>query len=1005
MKPQQWEYAKRLFEAALNKKPEERASFLEETCGGDASLCNQVVSLLEQNDRAGSFLERTFWEQSDAAPSSIQQDIVFRINSVIMSRFRIVSLAGRGGMGEVYEAEDLELHDLIALKTIRSEIARDPEIIARFKREIQLARRITHRNVIRLFDLFTFSLEEHEKSGPGLAAFVTMQFLPGITLAETIRQSGPLPTNELISVAVQICNGLGAAHKAGVIHRDFKTGNVMLVPSDNGESRAVITDFGLALRTVSNGASDWLTGSGARIGTLPYMAPEQIEGGIITPATDIYALGIVLFEMATGTQPFVRESPLAAALNRPKQPPKSLRLIRPDLDARWQTLILKCIEYYPEQRYQTTEALEVELKALEARLGRRDFIFTPGFMVSTLPPPIAKVIGRLKAVFSAPVLRDWRPSTLVRVSPTWLWGGTAVALAAGLILFSWLLPWRAAQRDAAVPVAILTSLPGLERAPSFSPDGNQIAFTWSAGPDQANYIYVQMVSGTSAPLCLTPKAAFNTSPAWSPDGQQLAFLRRERRDRADIHLISPLGGPERLLTSIEGLVDRSPPPSLSWSPNGRWIITHGSAAVGGPSGLLLVDTSSGDKHLLSISSIEPPWGDADPAFSPDGRAIVFVRRLSDSSANLCVWSIASSGQLVGEPRILANNRTSWFSHPGWTPDGRSIIYTCRRIQNDSTLWRIPSSGGQPHQITLAGSVGSVLDAAVAPRCCRLAFASQVIDPNIWSVQLDRPFGHASQPRLLTGSSRLDGNPQLSPDGSHLVYFSDSSGLFQIWVAARDGSSRQQLTHFTEGHSGTPRWSPDNRSIVFDSTSDGNPDIYLVDTSGTAPRRLTNHPAADAMPSFSPDGKWIYFGSNRSGRFEIWRMNSSGRGEAKQITRHGGNVAFVSPDRRLIYYQKDYLSGPLYAMALDGGEEFQAVPSVLSRAFFPAGEGVYFITFTRERQIEIAFWNASTRQVHSVAPLGNAHVWLGLSVSADERFFVYSQHDRYESDLLLIDNFQ
>jgi Tol biopolymer transport system component len=1004
MKAQEWEYAKRLFETALNKAPEERARFLNEICGGDASLRNLVVSLLERNDRAGSFLDQPFLEQSGAASCWGRADTVFPIDSVLLGRFRIVSLAGRGGMGEVYEAEDLELHDRIALKTIRSEIARQPKIIARFKHEIQLARRITHQNVVRVFDLFTFTPEERDKGPREVAAFVTMQFLSGITLAERICQIGQLPANELMSVAVQVCNGLGAAHRAGVIHRDFKTGNVMLVPTEQHEAHAVITDFGLALTTVPEGTSDRLTLSGAVIGTLPYMAPEQFEGGPITPATDIYALGIVLYEMATGAQPFAGESPIAVALQKLQQQPKSLRLIRPDLDTRWQALILKCLEYDPERRYQTTEALEIDLRALGARVDRLDDTFRPGLIERTLPA-ISKVMGRPKAVDGAPVVRDPRPSMLVRVPRRWLWSGTVVALVASLMLFSRLLPWRAAQQNATVPVAILTSLPGLERAPSFSPDGNQIAFTWSPGPNQPNYIYVQMVGGTSAPpLCLTPKPASNNSPAWSPNGQQIAFLRRSRRDRADILLISPLGGPERLLTSIEGLVDRSPAPSLDWSPNGRWIITHGRAAAGDPYGLLLVDADSGDKHLLFTSPIDPPWGDADPAFSPDGRAIVFVRRFSDSNADLCVWSISSSGQLMGRPKILANNRTSWFSRPRWTSDARSIVYTCRRIQNDSTLWRIASSGGAPQQITLAGSVGSVLDVTVARRCCRLAFASQVIDPNIWSVQLDRPFGHASLPRLFTGSSRLDGNPQLSPDRSHLAYFSDRSGLFQIWMAARDGSNLQQLTHFTEGHSGTPRWSPDNRSIAFDSTTVGNPEIYIVDASGTAPRRLTNHPAADNMPSFSPDGKWIYFGSNRSGRFEIWRMSSLG-GEAKQITHHGGNVAFVSPDHRLIYYQKDYLSGPLYAMAIDGGEEFQAVPNVLSRAFFPAGQGVYFIASARERQVEIAFWNASTRQVRSIASLGNVQVWLGLSVSADERFFVYSQHDRYESDLLLIDNFR
>jgi Tol biopolymer transport system component len=543
----------------------------------------------------------------------------------------------------------------------------------------------------------------------------------------------------------------------------------------------------------------------------------------------------------------------------------------------------------------------------------------------------------------------------------------------------------------------------MERAPSFSPDGKQVTYTWSPTRTDASYVCVQMVGANAAPLRLTPKPASNHRPAWSREGSQIAFLRRDGRHRADIVLISPLGGAERILATIEGLEEAAQVPTLDWSPDDRWIVTYGRITDGEPYGLLLIDTASGEKRLLSASPVGPPWGYIGPAFSPDGRQIVFGQQFSDFNAELAVSTISSVGKLVGNPKILAHSRTSGFGHPRWTPDGRWIVYTSS--QNDTTLWKIRSSGGTPQQVSLAGSVGSVLDVEVARRCCRVAFTSYVVDPNIWSVQLDRRFGRASQPRYHMGSTRLDGNAQLSPDGARLTYFSNASGLYQIWMADRDGSNMQQLTYFTEGHSEGPRWSPDSQSLVFESTYGGDSEIYMIDTPGKAPRRLTRHPAADVMPSFSADGKWIYFGSNRSGRFEVWRMKSSRPEEVEQVTRGGGKAALASPDGRWIYYQKDYLSGPLYAMRGEGGEEFLVVSSVLMRAFAPVRDGVYFVTPGKEDQKEIAYWDGRTQRVKSIAPLGNSNVWIGLSVSSDERFFFYSQRDRYESDILLVENFQ
>ena len=268
---------------------------------------------------------------------------------LLAGRFRIVQSIGRGGMGEVYEAEDLELREHVALKTVRREIATDLTM-SRFKREIHLARKVTHPNVCRIFDLF------HEGAGAERITFLTMELLKGETLHQRIQRTGRFDLNEALRLIQQMAAGLSAAHKAGVIHRDFKSSNVMLVPNeDSAGSRAVITDFGLARSTLN--PESMATLSNEAIGTPAYMAPEQLDGREITFASDIYAFGIVIYEMVTGLLPFAGQSTLAAALQRLQSPPPSPRLHVPDLDDVWESSILRCLEPQPSDRFTDVEDL------------------------------------------------------------------------------------------------------------------------------------------------------------------------------------------------------------------------------------------------------------------------------------------------------------------------------------------------------------------------------------------------------------------------------------------------------------------------------------------------------------------------------------------------------------------------------------------------------------------------------------------------------------------------
>ena len=263
---------------------------------------------------------------------------------ILAGRFRIVARLGEGAIGEVYEAADLELEENIAVKVLRPEIAGDAEVLHRFKREIQLARKVTHPSVCRTFEL----LHHQDEKGADLA-FVTMELLRGETLEERLMRAGRMTPAEALPLARQMAEGLHAAHQAGVVHRDFKSGNVMLVTSPEGP-RAVVTDFGLAW---SNSAAASVTRAGTLIGSPAYMSPEQVRGEPVTPATDVYALGIVLYEMVTASLPFSADTALGTAIKRLREPPTMPRVHAPDLDRQWEEVILRCLESAPGDRFAT----------------------------------------------------------------------------------------------------------------------------------------------------------------------------------------------------------------------------------------------------------------------------------------------------------------------------------------------------------------------------------------------------------------------------------------------------------------------------------------------------------------------------------------------------------------------------------------------------------------------------------------------------------------------------
>lgn len=378
MNPDRWQEIERLYHAALERPESQRGAFLEEACGDDSALRDEVESLLAEGEHGANFIESpalevaakvlakdesllggttkgdggshvepNFLQPPTAAHSSPETATAsipaFAPGATLANRFRIVRLIAHGGMGEVYEAKDLELGERVALKTVRPRNSFDKRALARFKKEVQLARRVTHPNVCRIFDLARHQLPPVDPGCPrGEVVFLTMELLQGETLAARLARMRRMTATEALPIVQQMAEALAAAHAVGVVHRDFKPGNVMLVTSSStgrATQRAVVTDFGLAMTIRLDGLApdserrSSVSESGQLAGTLGYMAPEQFRGGEITPATDVYAFGVVMYEMLAG--------------KRPTSPHASI----PSLDPKWDGLIARCLEADSTKRF------------------------------------------------------------------------------------------------------------------------------------------------------------------------------------------------------------------------------------------------------------------------------------------------------------------------------------------------------------------------------------------------------------------------------------------------------------------------------------------------------------------------------------------------------------------------------------------------------------------------------------------------------------------------------
>ena len=556
MTPEQWHRVKEVFEAALGHAPEERSAFLGQACGGDDLLCSEVESLLSSYEQEKSFMETP--AAALAAQSLVKEESAALVGQQL-GRYQVVREIGRGGMGVVYLAQDVSLDRPVALKLLPKHLTSDPNRLRRFEREARAASALNHHNILTI----------HEIAQLDGLHFIATEFIDGVTLRERIK-SKELELSETLNIAEQIASALVAAHEAGIVHRDIKPENVML----RRDGYVKVLDFGLAKLTEQQtvervNASATIAGTNTDtgvMGTVGYMSPEQARGESVDHRTDIFSLGVVIYEMVTGRMPFEAKTARDVIVPIPEQEPPPLAHYLPEAPAELQLIVNKALRTNRDERYQTITELLTDLKSVTSKRSAK-----------------SRFTARRLSLLAA-----------------------TLAVAVGGLL--WFSPPSRTVKSSLPPMKVVpfTSVEGNEFAPAFSPDGNQIAFAWGKvekGGSMDFDIYVKQIPGGKR-AAVTSDPANEIEPVWSPDGQKIAFSRESESEVA-IFTVSSMGGAEHKLLSFGPNTKWNQFGfGLSWSADGKFIAYSSKVSPGQPYQISLLATDGLEKRTLTSPRAE-----------------------------------------------------------------------------------------------------------------------------------------------------------------------------------------------------------------------------------------------------------------------------------------------------------------------------------------------------------------------------------------------------------------
>jgi serine/threonine protein kinase len=856
----EWDRVKRVFQGALDVPPEGRASYLRQTCRDDVQLRREVESLLAAHDAAGTFVDRPAIEALVASWATRHLDEAPRHPKALqtglrLGPYRILSRLGRGGMGEVYRAHDARLDRTVAIKVLPSHLASDSDLKRRFEREARTLASLSHPHICPVFDV---------GSQDGID-YLVMEHLEGETLAQRL-MDGPLPIAQAMTYSIQIADALDKAHRKGIVHRDLKPGNVMIT-----KSGATLLDFGLAKQHPGSPFLDQagtgpvsapLTMEGAILGTLNYMAPEQVTGKDVDARTDIFAFGALVYEMITGARAFDGDSPghVVAAILKSETPLLSAR--RQGILRALERVVARCLAKDPDARWQTATDLKQELQW---------------------------IADEEDVTVSAPITSDWRRR------------GQLVALGllivAVIALSGFLLRSESrAEREAHTVRSIVATPDGVQlggnisvaRNLAISPDGTRVVYgaTTLAGPlrlQSFEQLESEALQGTEG----------GSSPIFSPDGEWIAFF--DRRE-STLKKQSLLGGPITPIATTDGLLA-----GMSWGPDDTIVFATETG-----DGLYRV-AASGDGQRQRLTTVAKGEGETShrwPSVLPNGRAVLFTAWRGSVDASRIAFVSLDGGVVT----YVGPGGT----HPTYSPTGhivygagqalRAVGFDARRL----ALTEDPTTVLEDVQLERNGAAQFDLAANGS-----LVYVQRMsgVAPQRTLVWVDREGREESFSSELRGYSTV----RVSPDGQRIAAQILDGNRPEMWVsdASRAAWSKLPQQDVSSQGSAYQEWTPDGRRVVFQNAV-GQLVWTAADGTGRIEQFLTVPGMVIVAPSgWTPDRRGLFFsyGTMTEIRNAVapiataadgsrpWRsvLDREGKGSGVRVSPTGGWAAYQSFD--------------------------------------------------------------------------------------------------------------
>jgi len=921
-----WKKVRTVFVDSLKRPLENRRQFIEQSCADDKVLREEVESLLASFENADDFMETP--AVVDLYGVAEEKAAVLEIGQKL-THYEILQKIGAGGMGEVYLARDTKLNRNVALKVY---LSADRKSNQRLLREAQAAANLNHPNICPI----------HEISATEEFSFIVMQYVEGETLAAKIK-SGNLDLKTSVNIAIQIADALDEAHSRNIIHHDIKPANIII----NKKGQAIVLDFGLAKVIEVSDENDSLDGSNssaAVIGTVSYMSPEQARGKVTDARTDIWSLGVVLYQMSAGKLPFTGETNhhiIVAILEKEFSLPENLT-------DELQKILRRALTKEKDIRYQTAKDLLIDLKNLtidsdiqnesqrpimpnrEETTGKTGENAIQNSSENSIEETkgggnvTQKIITTPKLEYALPQVKNYK-FTIAAFAFF-----IVLAIVAGFGIYKYSSFGSRKNVELSLSDAKVTKLTTTGRASevAISPDGKYAVY--SRNDNQS--LYLRQIATESNVEIVPPLDGLLLEPQFSPDGNFVYYsVRGAEFPKGALFQVPILGGePKKILESVnQG--------DISFSPDGdRFAFTR--QISDSDSQLLTVNTDGTNEEKL-VESKAPVLLD-NLAWSPDGKKIVFESFIADGggSSELSEVQVAD-----GSIRQLTDKKWSRIHALRWSANGARLFLLAAEKSEPFQLVQLSYPDGDAKKLT---NDPDGLDAiSLTADSNNLAVVRTSTNAGIWIAPAD---DIKSARPITNGSSKFDNSPSWLPDG-RIIFSSQTEIKTELWSMTPDGGNLKQIMTDAKDLD-SPMVSPDGKFIYFIQGRS----IWRMNIDGSDARSITKeNPARYHVPmSISSDGRWLFYTEKLNGFPFSMKISADGTGEAVKISEKPSYGGQVSPDGKQIafsYIEKDNTS-PLVIAPINGGnatKTFPSTDSTLDLRWSPDGRSLVYRTVSND----------------------------------------------------------